>query len=142
MVMADEIQGYWLYDVNSDGTVTITGYSGLESNVTIPSKLGGKTVTKIGGAYDAPFRNNDSIVNVTLHSNIKEIGGNAFNDCDSLTKVLGGSGLIKIGHSAELMYKKSISNTVPFFPGDICINVSFLYRTSKHSFRLSAIKPS
>lgn len=40
--------GYFTYEDNGDGTVTITEYSGNEASVSVPSQIGGKNVTKIG----------------------------------------------------------------------------------------------
>lgn len=36
------------YSINDDGTATITGYNGSDTELTIPSEIDGKTVTGIG----------------------------------------------------------------------------------------------
>ena len=40
--------GKFEYEVNEDGGVTITKYTGNDTEVVIPSKIGGKKVTSIG----------------------------------------------------------------------------------------------
>ena len=71
---ADNVSGYWTYEVNG-GKATITSYTGLDENVTIPSKLGGYTVTAIGAEA---FENNTEIRTVTIPSTVTYIGGMAF----------------------------------------------------------------
>lgn len=52
-VSAAEItSGDYQYEVLDDGTISITDYLGASTTVDIPSKIDGKTVTKIGwGAF-------------------------------------------------------------------------------------------
>ena len=38
----------WEYDSNDDGTLTITGYKGSDTEVVIPNYIGGKKVRKVG----------------------------------------------------------------------------------------------
>ena len=42
--------GDWEYDVNDDGTLTITGYKGSDTEVVIPNHIGGVAVKRIYGA--------------------------------------------------------------------------------------------
>jgi len=66
--------GNFDYEINSKGTITITKYIGYTANVTIPSSIGGRTVTDIG--TEAFYYTN--VVNVTLPSTITTIGNSAF----------------------------------------------------------------
>lgn len=79
-----EISGAWEYMVFQDETVRITGYTGLESNLTIPSTIAGKTVTEIGSYA---FYGNTSLVNVNLPNSLVSIDGLAFGNCTSLMSV-------------------------------------------------------
>ena len=40
----------WSYETKSDGTLTITGYSGTEKKVTVPATIDGKSVSGIGSS--------------------------------------------------------------------------------------------
>ena len=42
-----ETSGDYKYEVNDDGTVTITGYTGSPTELTIPSEIDGKSVKRI-----------------------------------------------------------------------------------------------
>ena len=64
------ISGDYEYELLDDGTVSISKYIGTDSNLTIPEKLDGKTVTKIG---KFAFDKNETIENVTVGKSIKEI---------------------------------------------------------------------
>ena len=76
--------GNYEYNDLDNGTVEITGYTGSETNLNIPSTLNGKKVTKIG--KDAFYRNND-IVKVTIPNTVTDIGIAAFEQCKSLEEV-------------------------------------------------------
>ena len=109
------------YAVNEDGeSVTLTKYSGSDTEVIIPSELGGKPVTAIG--EDAFFKNKtitgvkipegvtsignsafsycNSLTEVTIPKSVTSIGDNAFSGCDSLTKATIPEGVTSIGDYA------------------------------------------
>lgn len=54
----DLTYGDFTYEVNNDGSCTITDYEGKSADVSIPSTICGHKVTKIGGAA---FGYNESI---------------------------------------------------------------------------------
>ncbi len=85
------------FTVNSDDTITITGYSGPGGVVAIPSALAGLPVTGIG---DSAFCNCSSLTGVTIPASVTSIGGNAFSWCNSLTGITIGAGVTNIGDSA------------------------------------------
>lgn len=49
--MADKKYGDFKYREDGNGNIVITGYTGKDKKVTIPSKINGKTVICIYGAF-------------------------------------------------------------------------------------------
>ena len=92
---AEESGGY-TYTVN-EGKATITGYSGEGGAVSIPSELGGATVTAIA---KYAFTQRNSITSVEIPSSVIEIGEYAFGECADLKTVTIGDGVQKIGNQA------------------------------------------
>ena len=67
----------------SDGEVTITGYTGSATEITIPSKIGENPVTTIGNkAFEYT-----NITNVIITNGVKTIGEQAFDSCTSLESI-------------------------------------------------------
>ena len=86
------------YAVNEDGeSVTLTKYSGSDTEVIIPSELGGKPVTEIG---IFAFALCDSLTEVTIPEGVTSIGNAAFSGCSSLTEVTIPKSVTSIGDSA------------------------------------------
>ena len=69
---------------DANGNVTITGYKGNNSDVVIPSSIGGKTVRYIG---DSAFSGNTALKSVIIPEGITYIGTYAFKDCTSLESI-------------------------------------------------------
>ena len=69
----------WTYEVTSDGEVTIKGYTGSETILNIPDRIGEYTVTAIG---DYSFRDCDQYTGLVLPETLEKIGANAFYGCD------------------------------------------------------------
>ena len=88
--------GLWRYTKQSDGTVYISAYSGFDSNLTVPSKIDGYTVT---GIDDYAFSENRNITNVTLPKTIAVIGNEAFKE-SSVKKVEIPNSVTTIGYDA------------------------------------------
>ncbi len=90
-----ETEGDFTYTV-SDSEATITGYTGSETSLTIPSTLGGYSVTTIGteAFCDAP------LTSVVIPEGVKYIGSYAFNSCDKLSSLSLPSTLLSIGKYA------------------------------------------
>ena len=103
------------YAENKDGeSVTLTKYSGSDTEVIIPSELGGKPVTAIG--EDAFYRNK-TITSVKIPEGVTSIGKQAFFVCSSLKEVRIPEGVTSIGNSAfaqtnltEVEIPKSVKN--------------------------------
>ncbi|MEK5040544.1 leucine-rich repeat protein [Sporosarcina sp. FSL K6-3457] len=90
-----------------DGTVTITGYTGLSKDITIPNTLDGKTVTRIG---DYAFQDNQ-LTSVKLPDNLTAIGFEAFFN-NRLKSVTLPNTLTSIGIGA-FQYNQLTSVTLP-----------------------------
>lgn len=91
---AEEVYGdfKYTYDKKSD-SITITGYTGNDSNVTIPSqieggKYNGKKVKTIGMTeFRGAFQDNKKITSVTIPSGVTNTGPFAFSGCTNLKTV-------------------------------------------------------
>ena len=71
------------FTVSSDGTVT--KYKGSAETVTIPEKIGGKTVTKIASSA---FLNASTVKKIVVPKTVKTIEKNAFNACSALESIV------------------------------------------------------
>ncbi len=78
----------------TNGTITITGYTGSGGAVTIPSTLNGLPVTGIGAAA---FQNLPGITSVSIPGSVASIGGYAFANDIGLTTVSIPAGVTNIG---------------------------------------------
>lgn len=74
----------YTYTITKDDTVTITGYTGSDTVLTVPQKLGGSPVTEI--AADA-FAEQTKLTSVTLPESLAAVGERAFADCTALETV-------------------------------------------------------
>ena len=83
--------------VIDDSEVTITGYTGGDKNLVIPSEISGLKVTKIG---DSAFKDCTSLTSVKISDNIKGIGKSAFYNCSELTSVDFSNSVTWIGENA------------------------------------------
>ena len=77
------------FTVNENGV--LTGFTGTQTNVVIPSTVRGITVVEIGGSASqwqltGPFQNR-GITNVTIPNGVRIIGQNAFRRNDRLTNI-------------------------------------------------------
>ena len=99
-VFAD-VSGDFEYEVLSEDekTCVITNYYGNESNLDIPSELGGYTVTSIG---DRAFLFCTSLESITIPDSVTSIGVTAFGYCTLLANVEIPKGVTSIGYAAFL----------------------------------------
>lgn len=88
----------------------ITEYTGGETSVSVPSKIGSQTVTAIGSGA---FSGNEDIKSVSIPSSVTQIGQEAFSDCTSLSSVSLPSSLKQIGIGAFYGCSSLSSVTVP-----------------------------
>ena len=77
------VKGEWEYAICSNGTIALSLYKGTSAELEIDT-LDGYQVSKIGAAC---FRNNDTLISISLSENIVEVGNYAFYDCDALEMV-------------------------------------------------------
>ncbi len=92
------------YEINGE-SVTITGYTGSEGNVTIPSEIEGKPVTAIG---ERAFSRNKTLTSVAIPDSVTGIGDYAFYMTGSLTSIEIPDGVTGIGKSA--FYESGLEN--------------------------------
>ncbi|MGN1458163.1 MAG: leucine-rich repeat domain-containing protein [Acutalibacteraceae bacterium] len=85
------------YSENDDGTVTITGYYGEDSEIVIPSEIDSKPVTKIG---EEAFYSDKELISVTISDGVTLIGSSAFENCANLTNIDIPNSVTTIGKSA------------------------------------------
>ena len=100
---------YWFVTV-VNGTVTITGYSGVGGDVTIPSTINGQPVTSIG---ESAFSGCSTLTSVIIPNTVTNIGDGAFFGCPNLTSVTIPSGVISIGDGAFAFCTSLTSVTIP-----------------------------
>ena len=130
---AYETYGDYEYTVLDDGTVEITDYNDSDTQVTIPSKIDGKSVTSIGdyafayceclksitipnsvtsiSAY--AFDNCKNLACITIPNSVTSIGAHAFENCTSLTSITIPDSVKSIGDSAFIDCKSLKNVTIP-----------------------------
>jgi hypothetical protein len=82
LILATELQAQDFTYTNTNGSITITGYTGPGGNVAIPSTIAGRPVTGIG---DYAFQFNRSLTNLSIPVSVTNVGSYAFVGCNSLT---------------------------------------------------------
>jgi hypothetical protein len=98
----------WTYSVGSDGKAIVT--AGPKSgDVTIPSELGGHTVTIIADV----FYNCSGLTSVTIPVTVASIWAGAFYNCSGLTSVTIPSSVTSIGNRVFKGCKSLTSVTIP-----------------------------
>ncbi len=81
----------------SGGEVTITDFKGLSTTVVIPAIIENMPVTTIGASA---FKDNASVVSVTVPPSVNTIKKECFMDCKSLRELVLSEGLTEIGAGA------------------------------------------
>ncbi len=97
VVASAETSGDYEYTVLEDGTVEITGYTGSEAEIEIPSEIDGKAVTSIGNKV---FYCCESLESIIIPDSVTNIGSYAFWACHSLTSIEIPNNVTDIGESA------------------------------------------
>ena len=95
--IAQETAEGFQYRVETDGTVTITGYSGNGGKMSIPSEVEGVAVRTIG---NGAFVNNSTISSVYVPEGVTHIGNGVFNNCSGLVNIELPTTLVSIGEGA------------------------------------------
>ena len=68
----------------TDGTVKMTGYTGSESTVRVPSKINGRTVSVIG---ENAFEYLDNLKAIVVPESVSRINDWGISDCYNLKKI-------------------------------------------------------
>jgi hypothetical protein len=97
-------------DPNVKGGVVITGFTGTEQDISIPTRIQNYPVT---GISEFAFSGCTSLTNVTIPSSVTSIGGSAFAFCESLTSVTIPDSATSIGGDAFLGCTSLTSVTIP-----------------------------
>lgn len=87
--------GSYRYIVEN-GEVTITEYTGVAADVTIPDTIKDMPVVAIGGVGWDAFSLRVTLKSVTIPDSVREIGWGAFDSCASLERVTLGKGVTVI----------------------------------------------
>jgi hypothetical protein len=103
------LHAQFTYTTN-DGTITITKYTGYGSAVTVPGKINGLPVTRIG---DEAFYSSPNLASVTIPNGVVSIGANAFYDCIWLSSVTIPNSVTNIGNGAFAICQSLTSVTIP-----------------------------
>ena len=101
----------------SNNEVTITRYSGEDTELEIPSEINGKSVTCIGTIEDVPFTDSLQIESITIPKSVSNMGGGVFRCSDSLVNVdkdnkyfSSENGILFNKDKSELMYYPNKKN--------------------------------
>ena len=73
------------YSTLADGTLSITGYKGTKTYVTVPSEIDGRQVTAIS---TGAFQENNLITHISIPDSVTYIGDYAFAGCENLVSVI------------------------------------------------------
>ena len=94
---ADDTGSFMLSYTVDNKKVTVTGCTGSDAIIIIPSELEGFPVTAVA---DDAFSENNDIAICVIPDSVKTIGERAFSNCSSLNTITIGSGVSKIGDYA------------------------------------------
>ncbi len=73
------------FETKADGSgVSITKYNGTSDFVSIPDRIGGKTVVSVSASA---FAENQTLKTVVIPQNVKKVGQNAFKNCKALETI-------------------------------------------------------
>ena len=108
-----EEEGDYVYVVKDDKTVMITKYKGSGGAITLPPKLGGKTVTEIGMNLFYTIRANKTVTSIVIPNTVKQIDDSAFYACQALTSITIPSSVTTIGKYAFRNCTALTSITIP-----------------------------
>ncbi len=133
MVNAETTEDGFFYSLSEDETeITITGYTGTASEITVPSKINNIPVTAIGSLA---FANNTDITSVKLPDTVTSIGDCAFQLCTKLSEITLGSGLKIIEPWA---FRETAFSEISFPEGLEMIDAYAFYDSAVESVQLPA----
>jgi hypothetical protein len=110
LALSAQVQAQLTYTTNSDNTLTITGYTGTNTVLVIPTNINGLVVTSIGynafSAYDNP------LTSITMPDTVTSIGATAFYGCHNAIFTIP-SGVTNIGQGAFAYCSSLTTFTIP-----------------------------
>lgn len=104
-----ETQGDWSYTV-SNKKVTVTAYTGNDTDVTIPGKIAGYPVTAIGASA---LKNCETVAIVNIPDSVNSIGNSAFYGCRNLVSINIPVGVKAINNRAFTYCRSLVSIDIP-----------------------------
>lgn len=104
------VNGYWKYRKIDDTRAEITDYLGNNSSIVIPENIDGYKITKISAAA---FFNRTRLTDISISSNVEEIGWWAFYGCTGLKNIYFSEGLKTICYGAFMNCSALKSVSVP-----------------------------
>ena len=110
LVAAGRAHAQFAYITNSQTlSITVTGHTGADANVTIPANIDGFPVTAIG---DSAFKYS-SVAAIALPNSVTRIGDSAFDFFFNLRSVTLGNSVSTIGDQAFFYCYSLTSMTIP-----------------------------
>ena len=110
----------FIYVVNEDGTLTIIGYRGTETDLVIPDVIDEMTVTIIG---EDAFKENTTLRSVVIPETVILIDSQAFAGCTALEEITIPASVEAIGDGAfsdcPALTKVDFMGKVPALPEDV-----------------------
>jgi hypothetical protein len=103
----------------TNGTITITDYTGPGGAVTIPDTINGLPVTSIGAEA---FDDCQNLTNVMIGNSVTSVGDWAFEECYNLTNVTIGNSVTTIGADAFYGCRSLIGVMIPASVTNIGLN--------------------
>ena len=95
MVNSGTTASGYKWSLNENRTISITGYTGTATNLSIPSTIENLAVTAIG---EDAFANNTTIQTIVVPNSIESIAFGAFAGCSSLESISLGTGITSLGN--------------------------------------------
>ena len=108
LVLVGELQAQDFTYTNTNGTITITGYTGPGGDVAIPAAIDGLPVTGIG---DSAFYGLTNLTGITIPDSVTNLGDAAFAACVNLAHLAIGKGITAIKGGYEQGYDKATWGT-------------------------------
>ena len=102
--------GDYTYILLEDETAEIVGYKGRNTQIVIPAKVDGVSVTSIGAEV---FKENKRLISVTIPAGVTSIGYLAFDECINLSYVSIPDSVTTIGNSAFAFCGRLTSLVIP-----------------------------
>jgi hypothetical protein len=110
LIQPAEVQALDYTYTTTNGTVTITKYTGSDGSVTIPGTIDGLPVTSIGASA---FSSCTGLTNVTIPNSVTSIGASVFSACTGLASVTIPNSVTNIGSGAFYRCTSLTNVTIP-----------------------------